>query len=559
MRTDELSISLALFLGFASACGSSNYSKGAAATDAGTFGDAPFRCVSSNECPTGWRCNDFGVCERPPPTGDAAVPETPLALGQPISSARFVYVPMTAENKLARIDGATLAVTTTPVGRAPSVVATIPGSDGAVVLDSIDATATIVRPDPGGGADRVTVLATLPNLNRIDIDPSGRFAVAWFDLAKYVAAGGFGGVGSFQDVTIIALASANERAVNLTVGFRPRDVQFDAAGNRAYAITQDGVSVIDLGLVTTQGPRAVPPIPVADPTVPPDDVAVDIVATGEYAVARQLDASALRVVAVGATSPGQAWTIPLASPASAIALAPDGSRVYVVERAAQKLAIANVPQDAIDPTGVVSLDLSDATLGSIALSRDGTRALLYTNATLDPRLTMVALDRTGFPHVTWPLKKAVRVVGVSPTGDTAIVVHAKLPGDPSTATSLDDYIAMSYGYSLVDLSTGFAKLQLVPVDPGPVAYAYDGTKAYVALDGGDAPTATRALQVVAARTGIVTTNALGSPPSAVGILPAASAAFVAQRHPLGRVSFLDLGSDAVRTVTGFDLNSHVVN
>jgi hypothetical protein len=63
---------------------------------------------------------------------------------------------------------------------------------------------------------------------------------------------------------------------------------------------------------------------------------------------------------------------------------------------------------------------------------------------------------------------------------------------------------------------------------------------------------------VATQTGVVITKALGSPPDAVGILPTAAQAFVAQRHPLGRVSFVALDSDAMRTVTGFDLNSHVV-
>jgi len=229
-----------------------------------------------------------------------------------------------------------------------------------------------------------------------------------------------------------------------------------------------------------------------------------------------------------------------------------------VLRDAKRLAIVDVPADAIDPTGVVSLDLSDATLGSLTLSADGTRALLYTNASVDPRLTLVALDQPNTPHVTWPLQKAVRAVAIAPTGDSALVLHAKLPGDPSTATSVDDYIAKSYGYSLVDLASGFSKLQLTPVDPGPIAYAPDGHKAYVALDGGDADGATRALDVVLTKTGVVTDLQLGSPPSAVGILPGAGDAFVAQRHPLGRVSFFDLGDDAVRTVTGFDLNSHVV-
>ena len=65
-------------------------------------------------------------------------------------------------------------------------------------------------------------------------------------------------------------------------------------------ITQDGVSVIDLAYATEHEPSIVPPIPVADPSAPPEDVEVDIVATGEYAAVRQANVAALRIVNVGA-------------------------------------------------------------------------------------------------------------------------------------------------------------------------------------------------------------------------------------------------------------------
>lgn len=384
-------------------------------------------------------------------------------------------------------------------------------------------------------------------MNRIDVDPTGRFAVTWFDLETSSAAG----VGSFQDVTVIALAPGAEVAVDLTVGFRPRNVQFDATGNHAYVVTQDGVSVIDLPTATAGGAMIVPPVPVADPSISPDDLEVQIVATGNYAVVRQAGASDLRIVDLHA---GTVQTIPLDSAATDIDLAPDGARVFAVERDAKKLAIVDVPGGL-----ETAIDLSDATLGSLQLSADGTRALLYTNATLDERLTMVSLDQPGYPHVTWPLKKSVRAVGIAPDGKSAIVLHAKAPGDPTTATTVDEYIDESFGYSLVDLASGFAKLQITPVDPGSFVYALDSSKAYIGLDGGDADTATRALQIVTVQTGVVATKQLGSPPSGVGILPGAAQAFIAQRHPLGRVSFVDLATDAMRTVTGFDLNSHVVN
>jgi hypothetical protein len=548
-----------MLVSLAAACGSEGaYSGDNFAGDAGVGGTGG-GCLSSNECPTGTVCNDFHQCEAPPPMGDGGVapPETEVDIGTPIVSQRYVYVAMTAENELARIDGNTLAVTATAVGASPRDVAAIPGSDGAVVLDATNGTATIVR--PGATGDTIKVLATLQHLNRIDVDPSGRFAVVWFDLAKAVAEGGINGIGSFQDVTVIALAEGAEKAVDLTVGFRPGKVQFDTPGNRAYVITQDGVSVIDLGYATAHEATIIPPIPVADPNVPPDDIEVNVVATGEYAAVRQAGASELRVVSVGHTNPGQAWTIPLASPATDIDLAPDGAKLYAVERTAKALAIIDVPGDAFDPSGVETVDLNDASVGSLVLSADGTRGLMFTNATLDERITLVKLDQPGYPHVTWPLKKSVFTVGISPTSDSAVVIDAKAPGDPAQATSIDDYIDKSYGYTLLDLASGFGKLQLTAVDPGSFAYALDGSKAYVALDGGDADNAVRALHVISVQTGVVTTKPLGSPPSQVGVLPGVHTAFVAQRHPLGRISFVDLATDAVRTVTGFDLNSHVVN
>ncbi len=545
------------------ACGSSELS-GSYSADAGHAADSgTVGCLSSNECPSGYVCSEFGRCERPPPSPtDAGTdapppPEKEYEFSEPISSDRYVYVAMTDEDELARIDGQTLTVVATAVGKSPRLVSTIPGTDGAVVLDSINGTASIVRPN--GAHDLVKILPTLKNLNRLDVDPSGRYAVIWFDLTKQIQSGGIGGVGSFQDVTVIALAPGLERGVDLTVGFRPREVQFDAAGTRAYVITQDGVSVIDLGYATTHGPSIVPPIPVNNPAFPPESVEVRVVSTGTYAAVRQLGESSIHVVDVGGLEPGRQWTIPLAGTATDLDLAPAGNRVYAMQREAKKLSIIDVPGDANNPAGMETIDLTGASVGSFVLSKDGRRALMFTNASVDERISMVTLDQPGYPVVTWPLKKSVRAVGISPTGTTAIVINSKTFGDPTTATTVDEYIDRSYGYTLLDLATGFAKLQITPVDPGAFVYAPDGSKAYVSLDGGNAPTAVRALQVVTTQTGVVITKQLGSPPSAVGILPGADMAFSSQRHPLGRVSFVHLLTDAVRTVTGFDLNSNIVN
>ena len=135
-----------------------------------------------------------------------------------------------------------------------------------------------------------------------------------------------------------------------------------------------------------------------------------------------------------------------------------------------------MPNDAMNPSGIETIDLTNATLGSLVLSRDGRRGLLYTNASLDERITLIKLDLPGYPRSTFPLKKSVRAVGISPTGDTALLLNAKAFGDPSMAANFEDYIDKSYGYTLLDLATGFAKLQITPALEASIDHAINDAK-----------------------------------------------------------------------------------
>lgn len=560
-------VCLGLALALAVGCGAESAYDGdddaSYASDAGAY--VP-ECFSSNECPTGWTCSEFGTCVPPSPgVTDGGVeppPEVEYEIGAPVSSLRYIYVAMPELDALAKIDGTTLAVSSLHVGEAPEVIATAPGTDTAVALDSVNGTATVIRPTID--ADLKVTMATLPHLNQLVIDPTGSYAVSWFDLNKAVSqAGGLDFVdqiGSFQDVTVIDLTPGDEHSVDLTVGFRPREVEFDAAGTRAYVVTEDGISVIDLAEATDDGPSIVPPIPVTgDPFADPETIEVDIVSTGNYAVVREDGLAQIRVLSLDGANTGQSWVLALPAEPSDVDLSPDGTRAYAVLRDAFALAIIDVPGDALAPEGVEIVDLGQELVGSLILSRDGTTGILFTNAFLEERLTVIDLDQAGYPLRTYPLQKSIRHVQLSPDGKKALVVHAKEPGNPGDATTFDEYIDMSYGYSVFDVAEGFAKLQITPVDPGAFAFPDSAPLAYLILDGGDAEGAVAEVQTIELDTGVVRSTQLGSPPSNVGVLPNAGNAFISQRHPLGRVSFIDIASGEVRTITGFDLNSRIVD
>jgi hypothetical protein len=267
----------------------------------------------------------------------------------------------------------------------------------------------------------------------------------------------------------------------------------------------------------------------------------------------------LRVVSLLGATTGDGFDVPLPGVPTDIDLAPDGSRVYAVFRDPAGLAVIDVPGDAINPAGITHVSLANATSGSLVLSADGTRGLLFTNATLDERITVVELDKPSFPHRTFPLQKSVLSVGFDPTGTKAVILHARKPGDPATATSLDEFIDMKPGYSMFDIASGFSKLQVTEVNPKHFAFASGAPRAFVTLDGGDEEGAFVAVQQIELDSGVVRTIELGSPPDAIGILPESNKIFVSQRHPLGRVSFIDIISGQVRTLTGFDLNSQIID
>lgn len=532
----------------------------------GDNGGTP-QCFSSNECPTGYTCSEFGTCDPPPASAtDGGVPPPPpeveYELSAPASSLRYVYVAMTELDALAKIDGSTLAVSSLAVGERPEIVATAPGSDTAVVLDSINGTATIVR--PADGMDEKITFAILPHMNELVVDPTGRYAVAYFDLNKAIAeAGGIDfvdDIGSFQDVTVLSLIPGQLGAVDLTVGFRPREVEFDELGQYAYVITEDGISAIDLATATQNGPSIVPPLPVtSDPLSDPETVEVDVVSTGEYAIVREALTTDLRVMQLLGASAGDFWLIPLPEEPSDVDLSPDGTRAYALLREARSLAIIDIPGDALDPTGVEIVGLGAADVGSLVLSGDGTRGLIFTNAFDSEQITTIDLVSPGYPYTSWSLEKSLRTVAFNPAGDKAILFHAKEFGDPEDATTFDEFIDRSHGYSMFDFSTGFAKLQITPVLAGGVAFAPNAPMAYLTLDGGDEEGAVAELQTIELDTGVVRSLELGSPPDAVGVLPGADMAFVSQRHPLGRISFIDITTGDTRTITGFDLNSQIID
>ena len=468
----------------------------------------------------------------------------------PRAGARYVYVANPRRDTVAVIDSTTLAIRSVEAGDGPTYLSSVPGRDVAIVLNVGSDDATILRTDASGTG--TTTVPVVDGTNAIAIAPDGRHAIAWLDTSMR---GAGIGTGSFQDITLITLDDAPadplDRAVDLTVGFRPLEIVFSQNGETAFVVTEDGISVVHFADITT--PTIVPLLPIDDGSEP---IARDVSITGDgrYALVRSEGATVARLIAL---ADGTITTIDVGAVITDVDLSPTGTYALLVLRETSTMLRIPLPAGFSNPAMVEATTFAGETIGSVTITPDGRRALLYTTATPVERLIVVDLDAAAAePPRIVRLRKAVRAIGVAPDGATAVVVHTHVDGDPSDPTvDLDTRIDRSFGYTMLDLRSGFAKLQITAAEVGPLALAPDGAYAFTFLRNDLA--SVRVLQRIALASFLVDDYALGSAPLSLGIVPETSRAFVGQLHPEGRIGFLDWNTGDLVSVTGFELNGRI--
>lgn len=512
--------------------------------DAGTT----WECYSANDCAPGQYCNEFHRCVWPPtqPDGGTEVlpPETEHEFAPPASGARYVYVALSSDDTVARVDSETLDIDSIPVGDRPELLVTAPGQDLAVVLNEGSSSVTILRTIDD--EDTVVTLPTPPHFNRLAVSPTGEHAVAWFELKSADSEG----IGSFQDVSVIRLSLGQEGVQNVSVGFRPREVQFAPDGLAAWVVTEDGVSLLDLS--EESGGYFAPTVALsADPVAEGDPDEVRVTPDGAWAFARFSTQSLVRAVDLAS---GALADLPLDGVPTDLDLTPSGDRLVAVVRSQSQVVLWDLPEDIDDASAVETIDCSPLVVGSAQITRDGGHALLFTNAVNSQAISLLDLSTGALRSAA--LRKGIRWVALAPDGTSALVLHNKIPGDPLPTDDFQTQLDKRYGFSLVDLESLFVKLQITESDPGAFAFSPDERMAYLLL--ADLVTGQRDVAVLDLGSFIVATLQVGSHPVEVGPVAATNRIYVSQEHPLGRISFIDVATAQLRTVTGFQLNSQVI-
>ncbi len=463
----------------------------------------------------------------------------------PQAGARFVFVANTARDTVAIIDSTNLTIRTVEVGDKPARLVTVPGRDIALVINAGSRDVSVLR--TSAADTTVTTVQVVPGANRISVAPGGAHAIAWYDATTD---DGASTSGSFQDMSLIRLGDTADKSFALTVGFKPREVQFSQDGTQAFVITEDGISVVRLAEI--QGPARPPLVALGTGKMAASDVSVT--PDGLYALWREEGKNEITLVELATRV---ARKIDLLAQVTDLDLAPDASYIAVVLPTEKALVRIPVPGGFTDPLLITRQVIADETIGAAELTPDGKFALLYTTASAVERVVVAAMDGSAPPRGV-SLHKLVRSVTISPDSKSAVVVHRKAEGSLTQAgIDAETRIDRSFGYSVVSLADGFAKLQVTAAEPGAMAITPDSTRVFVLLR--DDATGLRITQRIDLGNFLIEDFELGSPPLAVSALSAQShQVFVSQLHPAGRISFIDWMSGETKSVTGFELNGRIV-
>lgn len=480
--------------------------------------------------------------------------EVPAAVG------RFLWAANPKSNRVALVDAKTYETQAFDAGFAPTYLAGLPPAKdfpgGAVVLNELSQDATLYLLPKEGPVNAATIVThTVPVHRRANawrIGPNSRFAVAWTNARTLESVDPTEGL---QDVTIIDRAGKKPTATRLSVGYRPSQVFIDEAEERAYVVSQPGITVIHL--THEDGPR------VERELFLPEHASggrrdVSITPDGGLAFVR-LEGSA-EILVVDLTTDTRV-TVKLPAVVTDLDVSADGARAVAVMRRSGSDSLGSagfggassgdLSRVAVLPVATITTDPEDFDLveieglfGSAVLSQDGTRALLYTNGV--PQSLLAILDLTTGDHREVDLMAPVRAVFLSEDGAHAVALLSPPAGSVARGA-----------FSLVPVAEEFPpKLEGTNAPARFVSLSSDPPRALITTDGGE----TGPHDVFLARFPDlrVDRSRLPSAPLASGVMPEAGKGFVAQEHPEGRVTFVTLADGATRTLTGFELGGKVV-
>jgi DNA-binding beta-propeller fold protein YncE len=452
----------------------------------------------------------------------------------PATTDLYVFVANPERDTVTRVAVPSLDVITVEVGTSPAVAVTTADYSRAVVFNEGSDDVSILDAD---SLDEVRI-EVREHLNSMELSPDGEWVICYrdADVDEEDDGGSSGGVESYNEISLVNTSTYAH--FPMVVGFNPHQVKYTAESDLALVVSDAYVALIDL-LAETPTPRLVQLA--EDLLDPPAAEEIEIAPDGSYAFVRQFGADDIAILDLVSHEVDR---VSVGYNPTDLDITPDGTKAVVVSRGSQELWLLETA-DPFAPAEVVPLP-EDYVLGSLLMSPDGGTGILYTTATLQDRYATWDVA-TGEVTVRG-LVKPVQTISVSPTGESLLVFHTL--EDAEGADSTSPYHG-EWALTLLDLDDFRSNPMKLAAEPKAYAHADDGAHGFFIMEG------EKHLVVLDYGTLLPEDIELKSEPVHVGTLPTTTYAYASQEHDLGRISFYDSDSEALETITGFELNSEI--
>ena len=451
----------------------------------------------------------------------------------PAATERYVFVANPNRNTVSRVTVADLSVVTTEVGVDPLVVRTSPDHSTAVVFNRGTDDLSIVD----SASMTVRTVPVRPDFNAMLMSPDGAWVACFHDAQNRDPDDLSEGAWSFNEVSLVEVATGTHWP--LVVGFNPREISFADDASRMLVVSDAYLAVVELG---SDNPVPVR-IPIAEDTLdPPLAEEVLITPSGRQAIVRQAGGSHLVLADLVDMTTTQ---LPVGDTPTDLDVTPDGLQAVAVARGSGELWVYDLADLAAEPE-VLALPPAEV-LGSVVMSPDNSKALLYSTASGASRYASWHRDRPDEPFEVHGSVKPISAVRLSPDGGVALLTHDRANGD----VDADSVFFDEHAITMVDLDDFFANPIRMPDAPSQTAVTEDGALGFLIMDG-------RPDLVQLDFSSLLHDDVdLKSGAEHLGVMPGTRLVYVSQTHDLGRISFYDPNAAALSTVTGFELNAGI--
>ena len=451
---------------------------------------------------------------------------------KPATTPQYVFVANPDRNTVTRISVPGLAVITAEVGQNPTQVAVTEDLGTAVTfnLDSDDL--SIIDAD----TLEVQTVHVRTGRNSMVMSPDGKWVLCYFDQDSDEVRTNSGGAQSFNDISLVNIDTLEH--FPMVVGPNPHGVHFSSDSSVAVVVSDSYLSRIDLEVDEPEPEH----IQITDDLVDPP-LAEEVVVSpdGTTAIVRQFAATELVHVNLDEL---ERTSLAVGDNPTDLDITPDGQELVAIARGSNELWVYQMENPFADQT---VLDLpDDAVFGSVLLSPDNEKGLLYSTASGES--VYASWNRSTGSVTLRDLVKPVQNVGISPTGGTALVAHS--PANGGDVGSDSPYYNRP-ALSLIDLDTFFSSALALPAEPKEFAHTPDGELGFFIME--NQPY----LEVLNFNTLIHDEIELKSNPVHLGTLLDTQTAYISQEHHLGRISFFHPEEFDLQTITGFELNANI--